>query len=243
MKGFVNPSPGGKTPAKLWRLAEDKRSRLILALDLCGNPENEEPPLERCTRLLNDLKDLAVGVKIGLPLSLSIGFNGVSELLDRFKEDFYMIADFKLSDIPHIIQLTLTAFEKMGFDAAIAHLFQGGLSAVDRNLDLFGVVAMSHPQARLLQENFKDLVREAAEADVEGIVVGATRSSLIEEARKMLPEKTILSPGVIAQGASPASALKHGGDFEIVGRAITRSPHPVKSASSIVEAERNVLYR
>ncbi|HDD42221.1 MAG: hypothetical protein DRN61_04485 [Thaumarchaeota archaeon] len=243
MKGFVNPSPGGKTPAKLWRLAEDKRSRLILALDLCGDLEHEEPILGKCINLLNELKDLAAGVKIGLPLSLSIGFDGVSELLDRFKEDFYMIADFKLSDIPHIIQLTLSAFKRMGFDAAIAHLFQGGLSVVKRDLDLFGVVAMSHPQSKLLQENLRDLVREAAEAEVEGIVVGATRSSLIEEARKLLPEKTILSPGVIAQGASPASALRHGGDFEIVGRAITRSPNPVRSASFIVEAERDVLYR
>lgn len=243
MKGFVNLSPGGKTPAKLWRLAGDKRSRLILALDLCGDLEHEKSILGKCAGLLSDLKDLAVGVKIGLPLSLSIGFDGVSELLDRFKEDFYMIADFKLSDIPYIIQLTLRAFKRMGFDAAVAHLFQGGLSEVKRDLDLFGVVAMSHPQSKLLQENLRDLIREAGEAEVEGIVVGATRGRLIEEIRRLLPEKVILSPGVVAQGASPASALRHGGDFEIVGRAITRAPNPVESALSIVEAERNVLYR
>ncbi len=232
----------GKAAVKLWKLAEDKRSRLILALDLWDDFSRKEA-LKKCMDLLDGLRDLVVGVKIGLSLSISIGFDGVSELLDAFKREFYQIADFKLSDIPDIIQLTLSAFQKLGFDAAITHLFQGGVSEVNRKLDLFGVVAMSHPQSRLFQENFHALLREAAKAGVEGVVVGATKSHLIKEARRLLPEKIILSPGVIVQGASPASSLRSGGDFEIIGRAVTRAPNPLESAKSLVEAERNVIYR
>ncbi len=199
--------------------------------------------MKKCLALLEALRDLAAGVKIGLPLALGIGFEGVAEILERFGRDFYMIADFKLSDIPEIIQLTLSELRRIGFDAAITHLFQGGIPSIRRSLDLFGVVAMSHPSAKLIEENFEELVREAVEAGVDGVVVGATRPDLLRRARSLLPDKTILSPGVVAQGAEPASALRHGGDFEIVGRAVTWSPEPVSSARRILEAERDVVYR
>ncbi|RLG10069.1 MAG: orotidine-5'-phosphate decarboxylase [Thaumarchaeota archaeon] len=235
----------GRAPAKLWRLAEEKRSRLILALDSLGDssPTTRDDYLKKCLALLEALRDLAAGVKIGLPLALGIGFEGVAEILERFGRDFYMIADFKLSDIPEIIQLTLSELRRMGFDAAITHLFQGGIPSIRRSLDLFGVVAMSHPSAKLIEENFEELVREAVEAGVDGVVVGATRPDLLKRARSLLPDKTILSPGVVAQGAEPASALRNGGDFEIVGRAVTWSPEPMSSARRILEAERDVVYR
>lgn len=234
--------PRRKAPEKLWRVSEDRRSRLILALDLHDSLAEKNLLLRRCMDLLDGLRDLIVGVKIGLPLSLSIGFDGISEILNRFREEFYMIADFKLSDIPEIIQVVLEDFKRMGFDAAIAHLFQGGLSEVKRGIDLFGVVAMSHSQAWLFQKSFHRLLREAKAAGVEGVVVGATRGDLISEARNILPGKVILSPGVITQGARPAHALRMGGDFEIVGRAITVAEKPFEAARMIVEAERNVLY-
>jgi orotidine-5'-phosphate decarboxylase len=233
--------PRGRAPEKLWRISEDRRSRLILALDIHDGSADKRLLLRKCIRLLDELRKLVVGVKIGLPLSLSIGFDGVSEILDRFRREFYMIADFKLSDIPEIIQVALEGFWRMGFDAAIAHLFQGGLGEVRRSIDLFGLVAMSHPQAQLLQQSFHRLLEEAEAAGVDGIIVGATRGELIMEARKILPGKTILSPGVIAQGASPAHALKMGGDFEIIGRAITMAEKPLEMARMIVGAERDVL--
>jgi len=234
--------PRGRAPEKLWRISEDRRSRLIIALDLHDNSAGKQQLIKRYTGLLDGLREFVVGVKIGLPLSLSIGFDGISEILDRFKGEFYMIADFKLSDIPEIIQVVLEGFWRMGFDAAIAHLFQGGVGEVRRSIDLFGVVAMSHPQAQLIQQSFHRLLEEAKAADVNGIIVGATRGQLIAEARRILPETTILSPGIVAQGASPAHALRMGGDFEIVGRAITMAEKPLEAARIIVEAERDVLY-
>ncbi|HDD66363.1 MAG TPA: hypothetical protein ENG52_01915, partial [Nitrososphaeria archaeon] len=104
----------GRAPAKLWRLAEEKRSRLILALDSLGDSSSttRDDYLKKCLALLEALRDLAAGVKIGLPLALGIGFEGVAEILERFGRDFYMIADFKLSDIPEIIQLTLSELRR-----------------------------------------------------------------------------------------------------------------------------------
>ncbi|MCS7103567.1 MAG: orotidine 5'-phosphate decarboxylase, partial [Candidatus Korarchaeum sp.] len=155
--------------------------------------------------------------------------------------DYYWIADFKLADIPEVVQHVLGHLEDMGFDASIVHLFTGQRK-YETEMDLIGVAAMSHPEAKFFRENFIKLLEEAELLRIESIVVGATRPEMIREARKRLPNAKIFSPGVGAQGAGPGSAIAAGADFEIVGRSIVKSERPSTEAMRVVEAQRGVFY-
>ena len=206
-------------------------SRLILALDFPSGDVNA---------ILQELEDYVVGVKVGFPLSLAIGWKGIQELISNYPE-YYWIADFKLADIPDVVEHILGCFERMGLDSAIMHLFTGH-RRYDTKLDLIGVAGMSHPEARFIRESFVKLLEDAEILDISGIVVGATRPEMIREARRRLPDIRIFSPGVGFQGAKPGSALEAGADFEIVGRSILRSNDPVKAAERIVQAQRGVIH-
>ncbi len=189
---------------------------------------------------MEGLKDYAIGVKVGFPLALAVGWEGVGELARRH-DQYYWIADFKLADIPDVVQHVLERFADLGMDAAIIHLFTGH-RRYGTDLGLIGVAGMSHPQARLIRESFVKLLEEARLLEVEGIVVGATRPEMIREAKRRLPDIPIFSPGVGFQGAEPGSALKAGASFEIVGRSILRSEDPIDAARRVVEAQRVVLH-
>jgi len=237
----------GKAPLRLWRFAQDKQSRLILALDLLDDSSLRAEPREilgKCFSLLERLKEYVVGVKIGFPLSLNLGVDSLKELIQNFKEEFYFLSDFKLGDIPEVNKFTLRLLERLGFDGATIHLFQGSLTnMIGDSINLFGILMMSHPEAIIFEKNFEDLLKEASNSKLDGVIVGATKKQYIQEVRSRLPRKTILCPGVVIQGAEVAQALRYGGDFEIIGRAITASPDPALSAKKIVEVERNVLQR
>ena len=71
-----------------------------------------------------------------------------------------------------------------------------------------------------------DLIGERGMSSV-GAVVGATVPRLIGDARRAMPQQTILLPGVGAQGATPAD----------VARAFTSGP-----ASALVNASRSVIF-
>ncbi len=177
---------------------------------------------------------------MGLPLTLSLGFDGLTELLRDFPS-YYWIADYKLADIPEVVQHVISRLEDVGFDASIIHLFTGH-RRYETKMDLIGVAAMSHPEAKFFRGNFIKLLEEAELLGIEGIVVGATRPEMVREARRRLPEVRIFSPGVGAQGAEPGSAIAAGADFEIVGRSILRSDDPLMEAKKVVEAQRGVIH-
>ncbi len=232
---------------ELIHLSEKKGSRLILALDnLKGKCKDEI--VTHAKSLLSSLSDYVVGVKIGYPLTLSVGLEEITEIIQNYERDYYFIADFKLADIPYIVKLITEKLLDIGFNAVIAHLFTMSLNEVvemthEREIGIIGVLMMSHPKATLFEKNFKELLNYAKEVHVDGVVIGATRPRYIVLSRKLLhPNQVIFSPGIITQGGRVGEALELGADFEIVGRAITMSSDPVNVACSIVENERRVIY-
>ncbi|MEM4693187.1 MAG: orotidine 5'-phosphate decarboxylase / HUMPS family protein [Nitrososphaerota archaeon] len=241
--GSVGSDPKERRPVKLWEIARKKQSRLIIALDVFNNLRlNGREVIEKYSRLLETCRDFIVGVKIGLPLLLKAGSRDIQDLIEKFKEDFYMIADFKLADIPEIVNISLKIIKDIGFDGSIIHLFQGGLQKISLDtLDIFGVLIMSHPEAKLLEENIDRLIIEASSNKIVGVVVGATKEHFIREVRRKLSDKTIISPGVVTQGGEIGASLRCGSDFEIIGRAVTFSEDPLPILRRIVEVERNVL--
>ena len=195
--------------------------------------------------VLCDLEGLAVGVKVGLPLTTAIGWSGIRELVCRASH-FYWLADYKLADIPEVNLLTLEKLKGLGFDGAILHLFTMGHETLasrarEIGVDLVGTTVMSHRGCLLLEESFERLVSYARAVEIPGLVVGATRPALISRAKELYPEAVLFSPGVGAQGAKPGSAIARGADFEIVGRSITLSEDPVRVAEQIVSAQRRCV--
>ena len=221
---------------KLWELAESKGSRLIVALDSVPAEPRE---------LVGEVEEYAVGVKVGLPLLLRWGLQAVKELCETFCGTLYLLCDFKLADIPPVVAEELKLIGELGFDGAIVHLFQGGIKSVSTGgsrPELFGLVAMTHPESKLLDAHFKELMREALEAGLEGLVIPATKPEIVKAARKAAPDATLLAPGVGAQGPLPGSALEAGADFEIVGRLIVASSDPRSVARAVRDAQRARVY-
>lgn len=225
----------GVAKSKIWRLAEEKGSRILIALDVL----RMEP-----MRLVEEVQSYIVGVKVGLPFILQWGLDEVRELIDVFSSSLYILCDFKLADIPEIVAEELRLIWQLGFDGAILHLFQGGvekLASLPHRPELFGLVSMTHEESRLIDQHFEDLVSAVKEAGFEGCIVPATKPNLIAEARRRLPHSTLISPGVGTQGARVGSAVSAGSDFEIIGRAITTSSNPKEAAKAARDAINRAL--
>ena len=90
---------------------------------------------------------------------------------------------------------------------------------------------MSHPGAELFMAPLAErMARLAAEVDATGVVAPATRPEKISLIRSIIGGRTIISPGVGAQGGSAGAALEAGADYLIVGRSIYEAEDPVASA-------------
>ena len=216
-------------------------SRIILALDIhCLLREGCQTELfKRALFLLNSLRDVIAGIKIGLPTILTLGEEGIYRLLREYNWDYFFIADTKIADIGHIGGLIVEHLSEMGFNAVIIHSvigFEDGLNTIvkkarERDIGVFSLPAMSHPGAEeILNKCFKDNVEASLKADVDGFVLPATKPYYIKAVRDMGYEGLIISPGVGVQGAKPGTALAAGADYEIIGRSIYASEDPISSA-------------
>ncbi|HDI32103.1 MAG TPA: hypothetical protein ENF80_04720 [Thermofilum sp.] len=213
-------------PEKLWEISKEKNSRLILALD-------KELPLNT----LDSLEPFLSGIKIGLPLLLRKGVNYVESVVKGFKDKVYLIADLKLADIPEVINLSLRELKRIGFDGAIVHLFQGGIGRVEKIMDLIGVILMSHSESLRFNVFIKDMLEEALNAKIDGVIVGFSRLRLYKTCVKS-ERLTVLTPGIGAQGGKYGEGIREGADFEIIGRSIVESNDPIKETLKAIEAER-----
>ncbi|MEM1620197.1 MAG: orotidine 5'-phosphate decarboxylase / HUMPS family protein [Fervidicoccaceae archaeon] len=228
----------------LLRHGEAKNTRLIVAFDRVPGRFAESMSIEAVRRELLGLAEHAAAIKVGLPFMLSLGLEALTRLSRELKGRAYLLADLKLADVPHISRALSKLVCEVGFDGLIVHAFVGSDSlreavAEARSLgsEVFAVVAMSNPGAEeAINKSFGTLVRLALESDVDGLVVPATFPVYIRRARELAPSKTILSPGVGAQGAPVGSAVRAGSDFEIVGRTVLESADPIETARRLREA-------
>ncbi|MDD1741884.1 MAG: orotidine-5'-phosphate decarboxylase [Methanotrichaceae archaeon] len=205
-------------------------TRLILALDVMSRA--------RALYLVQSLKDYFDAIKIGYPLILSVGPWIVKDISSIAP----VIADLKIADIPNTNRLICEAVLEKGAIGLIAHAFPGLDSlqacadcARSHEAELFVVAEMSHPGAELFMAPiYKDLAALAIEVDAAGIVAPATKPDKIKLIRSIIGGKTIISPGVGAQGGSPSAALEAGADYLIAGRSIIEAENPVISAEKLL---------
>lgn len=216
-------------------------SRVILALDIhCILREACQSKLFReILILLNSLRELVAGIKIGLPTIFTLGEESIYRLLKEYDWNYFFIADVKIADIGHIGKAIVDHLVDMNFDAVIAHAiigFEDGLESIvgrarEKGIGVFSLPAMSHPGGEeILNKCFEDNLNVSLKAGVDGLVLPATKPRYIKIARDMGYDGLIISPGIGVQGAEPGVAVAAGADYEIIGRSIYMSKDPVSSA-------------
>ncbi len=233
--------------AKTLRSLLDKHSRLVLALD---PPREASNPVDWCLNIIRMVRGVPVAYKLGLPLVARVGFKDVRRLIGEYSDE-YWIADMKLADIGYISSLVVEEAASTGFNAVIAHSFIGFKGALEliadkcreHGVELITVVSMSHEGSRdLLDRSLLGLLDASFKAGASGLIVPATRPSIIRVVRRIVGSNMVLlAPGVGAQGAKPGQAIMAGADLEIAGRIVTRDENPKKRALEIVEEQRRAL--
>jgi len=178
-------------------------------------------------------------IKIGYPLVLSAGLSIAGELE---KTGLPLIADFKVADIPNTNTLICDQVFEAGFSGVICQGFCGMdsikacvASARAHKGACYVVAEMSHPGAeQFLGPMAQDLAQLAVLVDAAGVVAPATRPERIKLIRSVIGDRTIISPGVGAQGGSALEAILAGADYLIVGRSIIDADDPKEKAESII---------
>lgn len=210
-------------------------SRIILALDEIISRE-----------ILKEILSKLYGIKIGYPLLLKLGINGVKDLVSNaIQERKEIILDLKLADIDNTM---IGIVSQLDFaDSFIAHSFigiEGALDKLKAYLDehgkkLYLLASMSH---KGWNDNFYPYIREVIKTlDPYGIVAPATKTNVLKMIRKDFPNKVIISPGVGVQGGRFGEALCHGADYEIIGRSIYNSKDPVSAIEEIIRVQEEKL--
>jgi len=221
---------------------------LIVALD---PPENVSG-VKWCIKLVDELGSFPQGFKIGLPLIIKEGVNGLKEITS-IMDTKLIIADLKLADIGFIMSLITKLITNTKVNTIIAHAFVGIEGALDElsstckdlGINLVLVVFMSHPGAReIMQRVFNYLIDVTKKVSAWGAVLPATMPEIIKIGREKLGNTIkILAPGIGAQGAKPGDALCAGANYEIVGRLITRAKDPRLKIIEILKEQNERLRR
>lgn len=207
--------------------------RLILAIDV--------PDVARATSTAKAVHGSVDAIKVNWPLVLA-GGKGV---VRTFADLSYVLADFKVADIPNTSRLIVEGAVREGASGVICHGFAGEDSVracVDAagGADVFVVTELSHPGGQEYTAKFaEDFARLAVRAGAAGIIAPATRPDRVKALREIVGRKLILAPGVGAQGGKAADAIAAGADAVIVGRAIYDAKDPARAADGIAREIRS----
>jgi len=199
-----------------------RNTRLILALDVIDR--------KSAVRISKGTAQYLDAIKIGYPLVLAEGLGIISDICEFAP----VIADFKVADIPNTDRLICSQTFEAGARAVI--VLECVNTAGKYKGDIFVVTEMSHPGAvEFMQPEALELASLAVECKASGVVAPATRPERVRQIRDVVGNLTIISPGVGAQGAKAADAIRAGADHVIVGRSIYESKTPWIEAEKIVK--------
>jgi orotidine-5'-phosphate decarboxylase len=166
--------------------------------------------------------------------------------------------DAKINDVGHTNEFIARAYFEAGFDAVIASPFVGwheGLQPVFRIARQLrkGVILLVYMSHRAASEGYGRTVLDkgrrvemfqlfgefARTRKADGVIVGATRPSILRRTKRIVGGQIpVLAPGIGAQGADILKALRSGADYLIVGRTIVDSKNPAIAAKRIAAMTR-----
>ncbi len=229
--------------------------RLILALDTGDKDE--------FIYILDNLNGVVKWVKIGAYPFTAFGPESIKWAKDR---GYKVFLDMKFHDIPNTVSNAVSAAFDMGVDMLTIHTMGGFAmmeAAAKESWDsenqpiILGVTVLTSLDnaflketlgaSRTLEEEVEFLAGIAKSAGLSGVVSSPNEASLI---RKTCGDDFIIvTPGIRLEGdssddqkrvATPESALQNGADYIVVGRSITKSDNPIKTAETIIERIKSV---
>lgn len=161
------------------------------------------------------------------------------------------IDDSKVADIGDTNDAALYHAVEEGFDAITYAPFPGNIEATckmaqKRKIGLIPLVLMSNPEYRLMktaqidgQDAYQYISKEISRHGADGLVIGAPSDNNhisedeIRRVKDIVGDKTVLVPGIGAQGGDLEPIVRIFGDYTIasVGRDIAYSDNPGERAS------------
>ena len=226
-------------------------SHIICALDTSS--------LDDARKTVSKLKDHVVAFKIGHALTLNHSLAAIGHLRDAGAERVFL--DLKFHDIPHSVGLAVGEATKDGAWMMTIHTSGGAgmmraaaeqvsrLGAGNRPLIVGVSVLTSLTQAdltddlgcrRTIEEQMVYLSKLGIECGLDGSVCSPHEAATL---RAVLPTSAkIVTPGIRlpdgnthdqARAADPASAVKAGADYLVIGRPLSEAADPVAVAEKI----------
>ncbi len=203
------------------------KHRIVAAIDATD--------VDRARSVAKALAGRVDALKVNWPLVLAAG----PDIVKEFAASGYVLADFKIADIPNTNRLIVEQAVARGASGVICHAFAGEDSVracveAAGGAEVFVVTELSHPGGQeFTAKHAEDFARLAVRAGAAGIIAPATRPDRIRLLRGIVAHRLILAPGVGAQGGKPADAIRAGADAVIVGRALYEAADPAKAAADI----------
>jgi len=221
------------------------RDRLIVALDL--------PDVGKAERLVERLGDAATFYKVGM--ELAYGGGGLAFARRLAAAGMKVFLDLKLLDIPNTVERATAQAAGLGATFLTVHAYPQAMKAAvvgarGSGLKLLAVTVLtSYDDEDMSDVGYRfgvvEMVRRRAEQaqalGVDGIVASAAEAKSIRTAvgKNMILVTPSIRPADAAVAdqkrvATPATAIRDGADFLVVGRPITTAPDPREAADAIV---------
>jgi orotidine-5'-phosphate decarboxylase len=219
------------------------RDRLILALDM--------PTVAEAEAMVDRLGDAVSFYKVGLQLIYAGGADFARDLAASGRKVFL---DAKLLDIDNTVTHAVENIVKLGVTFVTVHAYPKAMRAAvdargDAPLKLLGVTVLTSMSDRDLADAcydraLSDVVLARAEdartVGMDGVVSSPAEATAVRN--RVGPEMAIVTPGVRPTGAdvgdqqrvaTPASAIRAGADYLVVGRPITAAADSAAAAEAI----------
>jgi orotidine-5'-phosphate decarboxylase len=216
------------------------RDRLAVALDV--------DDLDAAVALARRLAPWFGIAKVGLELYTTAGPDAFARISDLGLRVF---ADLKFHDIPTTVERAARAAGRHGVDFLNLHAAGGGAmlragvtgaraGAEERGHDAPKVLAVTVLTSDPDVGAFADRLDATVAAGCDGVVCSAHEITTVKTRDKTL---ATMSPGIRLRGdahddqarvATPADVAAAGGDWAVVGRAVTHSAHPEQAAAAVV---------
>ena len=245
---IAQSSPDTQKDASPGTPASSARDKLIVALDY--------PEADAALQLVAALAGTVQWYKVGMELYMRAGNRIVSTLIER---GYSVFLDLKLHDIPHAVAGGTRSLARSGASLLTVHAAGGpamvaaavdALASLSSHTKVLAVTVLTSMDAQQLAatgiavtpaEQVSLLAQMAIGAGAHGLVCSAEESQSLRA--QLGPSPLLVTPGIRPEGsaigdqkrvATPASALRAGASYLVVGRPINQAADPRHAAEVIL---------